>query len=281
MVRPLIALMALVAVPVTLAGCGGGADAGATEGMSAQQILDQASSKTEALTSYRFGVDVKATAEVSAGGAVGDLLRNPVDISGEGAAKDPGDFTLDVTANLGPGPIQANITKVGDALYLTVLGQAITLDVDPTTVASLDATKLAPAIAGWITNPQIVGTEDVDGVQVVHIRGDVDETALAEDIGGLTDGLGAEGAVKPGAGGAAGDLETGVVDVWVGQEDMLIHRAAADVVSKDPLAAAEAVKAIDLKVSASISDFNAPVEVTAPTGARQVSLDSIAGLLGG
>jgi len=274
MARPLIALMALVAVPVTLAGCGGGADAGATEGMSAQQILDQASSKTEALTSYRFGVAVKA-------GAVGDLLRNPVDISGEGAAKDPGDFTLDVTANLGPGPIQANITKVGPALYASVLGQAIKLDIPADTVESLDATQLAPAIAGWITNPTIVGTEDVNGVQVVHIRGDVDETALAEDIGGLASGLGAEGAVKPGAAGEEGDLETGVVDVWVGQEDLLIHKAAADVVSKDPLEAAEAVKSIDLQISASISDFNAPVEITAPSGAREVDLDSIAGLLGG
>jgi len=170
---------------------------------------------------------------------------------------------------------------VGDSLYLTVLGQAIKLDIDADTVESLDATKLAPAIAGWITNPTIVGTEDVNGVQVVHIRGDVDETALAEDIGGLANGLGAEGAVKPGAAGEEGDLETGVVDVWVGQEDLLIHKAAADVVSKDPLEAAEAVKSIDLQISASISDFNAPVEITAPSGAREVDLDSIAGLLGG
>lgn len=281
MVRPLIALMALVAVPVTLAGCGGGADAGATEGMSAQQILDQASSRTEALTSYRFGVDVKATAEVSAGGAVGDLLRNPVDISGEGAAKDPGDFTLDVTANLGPGPIQANITKVGPALYASVLGQAIKLDVPADTVESLDATQLAPAISGWIEKPEIVGTEEVDGVSLVHIRGAVDEQELAKDVGGLAGGLGADDVVDPSAAGAGNDLETGVVDVWVGADDMLIHKATADVVSKDPLDAAPQVKALDLKVSASLSDFDAPVEVEAPAGARTVDLDSITGLLGG
>lgn len=281
MVRPLIALMALVAVPLAVTGCGGGADAGATEGMSAQQILDQASTKTEALTSYRFGVDVKATAEVSAGGAVGDLLRNPVDISGEGAAKDPGDFTLDVTANLGPGPIQANITKVGPALYASVLGQAIKLDVPADTVRSLDATQLAPAISGWMETPEIVGTEEVDGVSLVHIRGKVDEKALAEDVGGLAGGLGAGDAVDPSAAGAGNDLETGVVDVWVGADDMLIHKATADVVSKDPLDAAPQVKALDLKVSASLSDFDAPVDVEAPAGARTVDLDSITGLLGG
>jgi LppX_LprAFG lipoprotein len=280
MVRSLFALAAVIAVPLALAGCGSSGTS-AVEGMSAQQILTESSAKTEALTSYRFGVDVKATAKVTAGGAVGDLLRNPVDISGEGAAKDPGDFTLDLTANLGPGPIQANITKVGPALYASVLGQAIKLDVPASTVESLDATQLAPAISGWIKNPEIVGTEEVDGVSLVHIRGAVDETALAEDVGGLAGGLGAGDAVDPAAAGAGSDLETGVVDVWVGTEDMLIHRAAAEVVSKDPLDAAPQVKALDLNVSASLSDFNSPVEVTAPAGARTVDLDSITGLLGG
>lgn len=280
MARPLIALMALIAVPVALAGCGGGGTS-AVEGMSAQQILSESSARTEALTAYRFGVDVKATARVSADGVVGDLLRNPVDISGEGAAKDPGDFTLDLTANLGPGAIQANITKVGSALYASVLGQAVRIDVAPAAVESLDVTQLAPAIAGWIENPEIVGTEEVDGVSLVHIRGSVDEKELAEDVGGLAGGLGAADAVDPSAAGAGNDLETGVVDVWVGAEDMLIHRAAAEVVSRDPLDAAPQVKALDLDISASLSDFDSPVEVTAPAGARTVDLDSITGLLGG
>jgi hypothetical protein len=277
--RTLLAITAAVATTALVAGCGGGGT-DMTQGMSAQQILDQAATKTAALTSYRFGVDVKATAKVEAGGAIGDLLANPVDISGEGAATDPGNFTLDVTANLGPGPIQANITKVGDALYASVLGQAIKLDVPAGTVQSLDATRLAPAISGWIENPEIVGTEEIDGATVVHIRGQVDEAALAEDVGGLAGGLGAAGAVDPGAAGARGDLETGIVDVWVGQEDLLIRKASADVVSKDPLDAAPQVKALDLNVSASLSDFNAPVEVTAPTGARTVDLEAITGLLG-
>lgn len=280
MARPLIVLATIIAAIAFLAGCGGGGT-DLTAGMSAQQVLTESATRTEALTSYRFGVDVKATAEVDAGGALGGLLANPIDITGAGGAKDPGDFTLDLTANLGPGPVQANITKVGDSLYLTVLGQSIKLDVDAATVKSLDATRLAPALAGWISNPEIVGTEDIDGVPVVHIRGAVDEAALAEDVGGLASGLGAAGSVSPGAAGTSGDLETGVVDVWVGQEDLLIRKAAARAVSKDPLAAAPAVKAIDLDVSATLSDFNQPIEITAPSGAREVSLDSIAGLLGG
>ncbi|MGA0069529.1 MAG: hypothetical protein ACO3PB_08755, partial [Miltoncostaeaceae bacterium] len=133
MARPLMALTALVAGAALLAGCGGsGTDM--TQGMSAEQVLTESAKRTEALTSYRFGVDVKADVDIDAAGAVGTLLANPLDINGEGGAKDPGDFTLDLTANLGPGPIQANIIKVGDALYLTVLGQAIQLDVDPATV---------------------------------------------------------------------------------------------------------------------------------------------------
>ncbi len=280
MARPLIVLTTVIAAIALLAGCGGGGT-DMTAGMSAQQVLTESATRTEALTSYRFGVDVKATVKVDAGGTLGGLLANPIDITGAGGAKDPGDFTLDLTANLGPGPIQANITKVGDALYLTLLGQSIKLDVDAATVKSLDATRLAPAIAGWISNPEIVGTEDIDGVPVVHVRGTVDEAALLEDIGGLAGGLGAADAVTPGAAGTNGDLETGVVDVWVGQDDLLIRKAAARALSQDALKAAPAVKAIDLNLSATLSDFNQPVEITAPSGARTVSLDSITGLLGG
>lgn len=280
MARPLIALMALVAVPLVAAGCGGGGT-DATQGMTAEQVLTKAAANTEALTSYRFGIDVKATAKVDGGGALGDVLRNPIDISGEGAAKKPGDFTLDVTANIGPGPIQANITKVGGGLYASVLGQAVKIDLPAQAVRSLDATRLAPAIADWIENPEIVGSEDIDGVPVVHIRGTADEKALAEGIGGLAGGLGADDLVQPGATGAGSDLETGVIDVWVDQEQMIIRRASADVLSEDALAAAPSIKALDLDLTASLSDFNAPVEVTAPTGARTVSLDQITGLLGG
>lgn len=272
--------MALVAVPLVAAGCGGGGT-DATQGMTAEQVLTKAAANTEALTSYRFGIDVKATAKVDGGGALGDILRNPIDISGEGAAKKPGDFTLDVTANIGPGPLQANITKVGGGLYASVLGQAVKIDLPAQAVKSLDATRLAPAIAEWIENPEIVGSEDIDGVPVVHIRGTADEKALAEGIGGLAGGLGADDLVQPGATGAGSDLETGVIDVWVDQEQMIIRRASADVLSEDALAAAPSVKALDLDLTASLSDFNAPVEVTAPTGARTVSLDQITGLLGG
>lgn len=274
--------MAIAAGALLLAGCGGGSSGSdATKGKTAQQILDESSANTEALTSYRFGVDLKATASVTGAGDLAGFLANPVEISGEGAAKDPGDFTLDLTANLGPGAIQANVTKVGGGLYASVLGQDVKLDASPQTVRSLDVTGLAPAISGWITQPEIVGTEEVEGVSLVHIRGKVDEAELAADVGGLLGGLGQDGTVDPGAAGAGSDLETGVVDVWVGTEDMLIHKAEAEVVSADPLAAAPQVKALDLDLTATLSGFDAPVEVTAPTGARTLSLDSITGLLGG
>lgn len=280
MSRPLMSLIAIAAGALLLAGCGGGGT-DATQGKSAQQLLQESSAKTEALTSYRFGIDVKATATVTGAGDLAGVLANPVELSGAGAAKKPGDFTLDLSLNLGPGAFQANVTKVGGGLYASVLGQDVKIDAAPQAVRSLDVTGLAPAIAGWITQPEIVGTEERDGVALVHIRGTVDEAALAEDVGGLLGGLGQEGAVNPRAAGAGSDLETGVVSVWVGVEDLLIHRAEAEVVSKDPLAAAPQVRALDLDLTATLSDFDAPVQVTAPTGARTLSLDSITGLLGG
>ncbi len=276
--RSLILLLALATLPFVAIGCGGGTDA--TQGMTAEQVLTESAKRTEALTSYRFAIDVKAKAELDAAGALGDILSGPLDITGEGAAKDPGDFTFDVTVTLGPGPIQANITKVGGALYASLLGQAIKLDVDAAVVKALDATKLAPALAGWIKDPVLVGTEEVDGVPVVHIRGTVDEKALADDAGALLTGIDAGGAVTAAA--AGGDqLEVATVDIWVGQEDLLLHRVHAGLVSKDALAAVPGLKSIDLDLTATLSGFDAPVDITAPAGARTVDLASITGLLGG
>ncbi len=262
-----------------LVGCGGGTDL--TQGMSADQLLSESVTRTGAVASYRFGLDLDATLEVSGAGAFTGILSTPLEISGEGAATKSGDFSLDATADLGPAAIQANITRVGDALYLSVLGQAIRLDVPAATVRSLNAARLAPAIAGWITDAEIVGTEEVDGVPVVHIRGRVDEKALADSIAGLVEGLGAGDAVNAGAGGTDGDLDTGVVDVWVGQEDLLIHRTTAEVVSKDQLATIPAVGSLDIRISVTLSEFGATVAILAPSGARTVNLDSIASLLGG
>lgn len=276
-------MIATVVTAVLVAGCGTAPDM--TQGLTAQQILDQAAAKTDALTSYRFGVDLKVDADLAAGtveASIGQIFADPIRIEGQGGVTEPGDFTFDLTATLGSLPVQANVTKVGGALYASILGQDIKLDVPANTVSSLDVTGLAPSIVSWVKNPEVIGTEEVDGVAVMHIRGVVDTAALADDAGGIVEGLGGGSGVDSGtAGQADAVLEKGTVDVWVGQGDLYIYRADAVVVTTGPLTAAPQLTAIDLDVSARLSDFNGTVQVTAPEGARTVDLGAITGLLGG
>ena len=116
----------------------------------------------------------------------------------------------------------------------------------------------------------------------MHIRGDVDAAALTEDIGSLADTVGSPGAVSGAtAAQAKAALQRGVVDVWVGTDDSLIHGADADVVLKGQVDAARGLDALALKVSTRLSDFGTTQTITAPTGAQKLNLSSVGSLLGG
>lgn len=280
-------LFAIVAVAfvalIALSGCGGGSDAAA--GKSAEQLLTESAVNTRALRSYRFALTAAVDADLASGsdaGILGTLLGDSLVVDGEGAVAEPGDLTFDLTFDIAGSPVQINITKVGGGLYASVLGQAIKIDLPAGAVQDVDATEIAPTIAGWIANPQIVGTEEIDGVAVIHIRGEVDITSLTDNVGSLIGGFGAGGPTAPGtAAQAKSALKRGVIDVWVGASDLLIHRVTADVMLSGVVDAVPQLTALTLTVSATLSGFDEPVDITAPTGARTLDLNAIAGLVGG
>lgn len=279
-------IIAVAGATLALAGCGGGSS-DQTAGKSAEQILSVGSVQTRALTSYHVAVTAKVNADLAAGavsGNTGDILRQPIDLSGEGDVRKPGDLSFDLTTTLGTIPLQMNITKVGGGLYASVFGQDIKIDLPADAVSSVDPGELAPAIASWMAHPTIVGNEDVDGAPTVHIRGGVDVAALMKDVGGLAGQLGATGknAVTATTTTQATDaLEKGQVDVWVGTDDLYIHRADADVTLKGTIDAVPQVTALTLALSSRLSDFNGDVQIAAPEGARTIGVGSVAGLLGG
>ncbi len=284
MARHLALLISVIAVVgIALAGCGGGAS-GATDGLSAQQILTQASAKTDQQSSYQVALTATLSADVepgALGGQVGTLLTQPISISGEGTVQKPGQITVDLSTKLATTPLQVNITKIGDHLYLSVLGQAIELTLPKGAVGSVDPSALPSSLAGWIANPKIVGNEDVDGVPTVHIQGQVDPEAVANDISTLANSVGASGAT---ASSTAAQVQTalqrGVVDVWVGTDDLLIYGANVDVALKGKVDAVPGVNALALTLTMRLSAFGTQVNITAPAGARKINLGQVSSLLG-
>jgi len=285
MKRPLLlTITAAGLAAITLAGCGGDTSS-AFAGKSAEQILAEASAKTDQQTSYHVALTAKVDADVqkgALGGQVGAVLAQPLDISGEGTVQEPGDVSFDLSTEIAKSPIQINLTKVGDGLYISVLGQALEITLPKGAVKSVDPTGLPSSIAGWISNPQVVGDEDLAGTPTVHIRGDVDAAALTEDIGSLADTAGSAGAVSDQtAAQAKAALQRGVVDVWVGTEDSLIYGADADVVLKGQVDAVDGVDALALVVGTRLSDFGTTVKITAPKDAKKLDLGNLGSLLGG
>ncbi len=284
MTRYLALLIPVVAVAgIALAGCGGGAPS-ATDGLSAQQVLTQASAKTDQQSSYHVALTATLSADVqpgALGGQVGALLTQPISISGEGTVQKPGQITVDLSIKLATTPLQVNITKIGDHLYLSVLGQAIELTLPKGVVGSIDPSTLPSSLAGWIANPKIVGNEDVDGVPTVHIQGQVDPEAVTNDISTLANSAGASGAT---ASSTAAQVKTalqhGVVDVWVGTDDLLIYGANADVALKGKVDALPGVNALAFTLTMRLSAFGTQVDITAPVGARKINLGQVSSLLG-
>lgn len=280
----LLTIPAAALAAVALAGCGGSSPS-AFEGMSAGQILAQASAKTDQQTAYRVALTAKVDADLekgALGGQAGAILAQPLDISGEGTVQKPGDISFDLSTKIATAPIQVNLTKVGDGLYVSALGQSFKIALPKGAVASVDPSTLPSSIAGWIKNPEIVGNEDIGVTPTVHIRGEVDAAALTDDVGTLAEVAGSPGAVgKSTAAQAQAALEKGVVDVWVGTGDSLIYGADADVALKGQVDAVDGLNALLLTVSTRLSDFGTTQTIEAPAGARTLDLGDAGNLLGG
>jgi hypothetical protein len=138
-------------------------------------------------------------------------------------------------------PLQIEFIADGDTHYIkdptSQKWQAIPANLSP--VGRLDLSAGTIQILEQIGDPQHVGTEDIDGVQVYHMSGAV----AAADVAGIA--------------GAATTDEPFVGDIWIGADDHLVRRielegAATD--SEDP----ETLRVIEL------TGFGEPVTIEAP-----------------
>ena len=257
-------------------GGGGGGGADKTQGLSAQQLLTQSSTAAKALTSFR--VDLAATGQIDlpagTGGGIAGLLKGPIDISGEGPVQPPDKASLDAKIGLAGLPLQGNITRVGDAVYVSFLGQDFQVDLAPAQVALLDLGSLYPTLVNWATNPVTAGTEDIDGTSTVKVRADLD---AAKALTALAPVLGVAG-VTPAQARAA--LTTGTFEAWIGTGDLLPRRVHV-VLAAEGAKLAPGVGKINLDLTVNLSAFNEPVDITAPKNAKPLDLNNLGSLIGG
>jgi hypothetical protein len=280
-VRPLRSIVGIalaLAISVSLAaGCGGddGGGEDRAQGLTPAQLVQQSADAFAGVESFRIGLeatgDISLTDPVS--GPAG-LLNGPLELSGEGPVEPPDKASIDTSVQIGGIPLQVNLTRVGDDVYLGALGQDFKIALPPEQVALLDLGALYPTLAGWTTDPVEAGHEDIEGTETVKVTGTVDAAKALTDLGPLL-GLGTIGAAE-----AASAVRTGTAEFWIGTEDLLPRRVHL-VLDADGSGISSTVGAVDIDLTANLSAFGDPVDITAPDDARELDLDQLGSLIGG
>lgn len=279
-IRPLVAALLAVAAALALVACGGSGGGGedVSKGLTPQQLLDRSAAEAAKLESFVIAIDGKGQVQLdpSAGGAAAGLLNGPLALTGEGPVQPPDKASIDAKLELAAFAPQVNLTRVGDEVFVGVLGQDFKLALPAQQVSLFDFGALYPTLTGWLTNPVEAGREDLDGTPTVKVSGDVDAAQAIADLAPL---LQTDGSVVVNTKELEAAIETGTVEAWIGTEDLRPRRVRV-VLKADGLTGLP-VRSIDLDLTADLSAFDEPADIQAPRDARPLDLNQLGALTGG
>ena len=285
-----VLVVALCALALTVAGCGGSAD----QSSDPQQLLNETFGGEGSVDSGVLNVSFAASSSGKGGGSLEAGLSGPFQ------ARDPDqlpliDFSgsLRATGAVDNTSFDGGLTLAGDAAFVTIGGQAY--EVDEATFTSFsdafaqstpqqqDQGEQGAALfdqlgidpAGWLTDVSNEGTEEVDGVETVHISGTADVSRIVADVEALDptgNALGAGGSKA-----LSESVRAAGVDVYTGVEDKILRRLDLTLELADGGAGGQV---LGLAVSIGVSGVNEEQTIEAPADAEPLE-DLIPGGLGG
>ncbi len=277
LVLTLIVALAMAAATL-VAGCGGD-DGGAdlTADLTPQQLLDRSAEEAAAVETFRIALEATGRVDVSGTGTApgAALLSGDLDISGEGPVQLPDRASIDARIGLSGPTLQGNLTRVGDQVFVGVLGQDFRVDLPPAQVALLDLGAFYPTLVGWAVDPVEAGSEEIDGAPTVKVTADLDPERALSDLAPLLQA----GTITPAQARAA--LTEGRLETWVGTEDLLPRRVHLVVRGDGSGLDGAGVGAIDIDLTADLSSYGEPVDIQAPRDARVLDLDQLGSFAGG
>ena len=278
-----IAFLALFAALAALlvAGCGGGDSGGGedrTEGLSAAQLLERSAAEAAKLDTFRIALDGDGQVNLAPGSSVpgAGLLNGPLSFSGEGPVDPPDKASIDAKLELAAFSPQVNLTRVGDGVYVGILGQDFQVALPASTVRLLDFGGLYPTLIGWMADPRRSAGEEIDGTPTVKVTGDLDPQEAAADLAPLLTGGDSAPAIDTAELRRA--LKEGTVEAWIGTEDLRPRRV--HVVLRASGLTGLPVRALDLDLTATFSAFDEPADIGAPADARPLDLNDLGSLTG-
>jgi hypothetical protein len=241
-------------------------------GVSAEEALAAAFAGDQKLESGRFSV------RLSAGG--GQLDRVSVELGGrfqaEGANEVP-KYDIDMKLAAAGETQTVGAVSLGDRGFVTRGARAYEVPASVMTdiaearegireYAGEPQPKLNVAgvdVGGFLTDPKVVGTETVDGVEVTHVKASLDPARFAQGLGQIGGGSGLpEGDYLDEAGRNPAALRRVIrrpqVDVYVGEDEIL--RRLAITADLNLAGDRDAKVALDTR----LSEVNEPQRIEAP-----------------
>ena len=311
----LLRLVALLSTLLVLvAACGGGDDDKEGSSTAAAPAESAASGGGAATTD---AATLLQAAQVPATGAVktklslkanvdgtpkdqllGAFLSGPIEITVDGVA-DATSKASDVSLQAKAGALNVDARLLSDGTNAWV-GLSDTYYALPGGLlggssATLDPAKLSGALgspADYLIDPQVVGSEEVEGVKAQHVTGQLDAAKLSSALQGLTTAAGSSGLGALLGGGTSGNglqlsqdaLKSAKADVWVADDTNDVVRVALDldVALPDADAASTGVDGVKVQLDATTVPTDPPT-VEAPADARPAEelQSALLGLLAG
>jgi hypothetical protein len=304
-----VLLLLLVALAVAAAaGCGSSTSATSSSApaattaattMSADQIVAQSEAKMKDVKSASFTGDMslKVSGDPSkmTDPTTKAMLSQGVSLHLEGKSQNqPVAADMKISLGLAGQTIELSLLSQGTKSWVEYQGKWYVMDAKSAKSLSTQAqTGAAPTEqlkslglnpSDWGTSYTLVGTEDVAGAKVYHVKATADpqkladalmkaaqDPSLAKKLGGTSQLKQLEQALsqnKQQAQQLKKSLKNVSVDYWIGVDDMLIHKAsfnaALDTAGQKGMSG---VNGMTMAMDLTMADFNQPVTVTPPANA--------------
>lgn len=303
-----VPILLVLLLPV-LAGCG---DNGTAESSSAAasdaeaaQIVKDSQAKMATVDSASFACDISLLVEGDTS-QMNDptakaLLSQGIKLHLEGAAaKDPTAVDMSASLAVSGQTIDVDLKSSGPKAWVGYQGGWYALDADAAKSLNEQAQKSGAAPAdklknlgidpeSWDTTYQLVGTEDLGGVEVHHVRAVADPHKLAEALAKAAEESAEKAGESESSGGPLGDLGEGLtqdkeqirqlresiksasVDYWIGVDDQYLRKMEfAGALDATKLEGTKGITGFTLKGVVTADDFDAPVKVVAPKKAHPI-----------
>jgi hypothetical protein len=285
-------LIMVVLASIAVAACGSASSGSANP----KTLLSQTFTGPHNVTSGNLNL----TLTINPSGS--SLLNGPITLSfggpfqTRGAGKLP-ESNFTVSANALGRSVALGVISTGTAGYVTLQGTSYqmpqaTFQKLESSFAQLASTPGASSGSGslsklgiqplhWLTNPTVVGTENVGGAQTTHIHAGVNVNSLLGDLNTVlakasTLGVSGAGALKAGIpaadrGKIAAEVKNPSVDIWTGTSDKTIRRLTISLtvpVTGKTSTQLGGIKSADIGLTMQYSNLNQPQTIIAPKTVR-------------